>query len=56
MTAMDGEAVLAAIRGSAEFMRLQSANWLLTQRLRDAQHKLDTAKAERDNWRARCGQ
>ena len=56
MTSMDGEAVLAAIRGSAEFVRLQCVNQLLTQRLRDAQRKLDTAKAEQDNWRARSGQ
>lgn len=55
MTAMDGDAVLAAMRGSAEYTRLQSANWLLTQQNRDLQRKLDTAKAERDNWCARCG-
>ena len=55
VTAMDGDAVLAAMRGSAEFTRLQSANWLLQQQNRDLQRKCDTLKAERDNWRARCG-
>lgn len=55
MTAMDGDAVLAAMRGSAEFTRLQSANWLLTQQNRDLQRRVDTLKAERDTWRARCG-
>lgn len=55
MTAMDGDAVLAAMRGSAEFTRLQSANWLLTEQVRDLTRRIDTLKAERDNWRARCG-
>lgn len=44
-----------AMRGSAEFTRLQSANWLLQQQNRELQRKVDTIKAERDTWRARCG-
>lgn len=54
MTAMDGDAVLAAMRGSAEYTRLQSANWLLQQQNRDLQRRVDTLKAERDNWRAKA--
>lgn len=54
MTAMDGDAVLAAMRGSAEFTRLQSANWLLTEQNRDLTRRIDTLKAERDNWRAKA--
>lgn len=55
VTAMDGDAVLAAIRGSVEYAQLQSSIWSLTQRNRDLQRKLDTLKAERDDWRSRCG-